>query len=281
MQFRTQVDIAHAKEEISYQDRILFLGSCFSDHISEKMASYGFAVTSNPFGTLYNPLSIAACLSILLSDDAVTEAEDWAKHTVSHDGLWHSFLHHGRFSHADKETFIEQIATSIHAGRAALRDATTLIITFGTAWVYEHNGQIVSNCHKIPEAAFTRRRLLIDEIVAVWQPLLDRLAAQGKRVIFTVSPIRHKRDGFPANQLSKATLLLAIEQLGTYFPAYEIVLDELRDYRFFAEDMVHPSSVAVDYVWERFAETYFSATTRETMHIRHKEWKHKQHRALR
>ncbi len=152
---------------------------------------------------------------------------------------------------------------------------------------------MVSNCHKLPEKEFTRRRLTVEEIVSKWQPIVEDFIAQGKRIIFTVSPIRHKRDGLHENQLSKATLLLAIEALlqhslplkgesegATYFPAYEIVLDELRDYRFFAEDMVHPSAVAVDYIWERFSDTFFSASTRETMRLRLKEYKHAQHRPL-
>ncbi len=241
------------------------------------MRAHGLAVDENPFGTLFNPLSIATCMEVCLGNKALS-----MNHYQLHNGLWHSFLHHGRFSHADRATFEQHIAESIVAGKQALQAATTIIITFGTAWVYERNGEIVSNCHKLPEKEFTRRRLTVEEIVAVWSRLLQSPLLQSKRVIFTVSPIRHVRDGLHENQVSKATLLLAIEQLQTlsgvaYFPAYEIVLDELRDYRFFAEDMLHPSSVAVAYIWKRFTETYFSAPDQEQLRLQHKAWKHAQH----
>ncbi len=279
MNFRTQIDIPHSKQELTYDERFLLLGSCFSDNIAQKLQAHAFSVVANPFGTLYNPLSIAKMIKILSPLQLPPQGEGYY-----HDGLWHSFLHHGRFSHTDRATFEQQIAESIQISRKAIQEATTVIITFGTAWVYERNGEIVSNCHKLPEKEFTRRRLSIEEIVTTWQPIIESFTAQGKRIIFTVSPIRHKRDGFHENQLSKSTLLLAIEQLQTlgaeYFPAYEIVLDELRDYRFYAEDMLHPSQVAVDYIWERFSDTYFSPSTRETMRLRLKEYKHSQHQPL-
>ncbi len=284
MIFRTTIEIPHSKQELSYNDSFLLLGSCFSDSIAQKLTEHAFRVTGNPFGTLYNPLSIAKMIEMLTNDYQPSTI-----HYHFHEGLYHSFLHHGRFSHTDRSRFEQNITNSICAGRQALQEATTIIITFGTAWVYEREGEVVSNCHKLPEKEFTRRRLTVEEIVSVWKPIVENFIRQGKRIIFTVSPIRHKRDGFHENQLSKAVLLLAIEQLQhlhlrtfepLYFPAYEIVLDELRDYRFFAEDMVHPSPVSVDYIWERFAETYFSPSTRETMRLRLKEYKHTQHRPL-
>ncbi len=273
MQFHTHIDIPHSKQELSYDDSFLLLGSCFSDNIEQKLTEHAFRVMSNPFGTLYNPLSIAKMIEVCTNNEPQVSS-------IKHDGLWHSFLHHGRFSDADREVFEENVREGIRMGREALCEATTVIVTFGTAWVYERDGEVVSNCHKLPEREFTRRRLTAEEIVQVWKPIVESLTAQGKRVIFTVSPIRHKKDGLHENQLSKAILLLAVEQLGEYFPAYEIVLDELRDYRFFAEDMVHPSQVAVDYIWERFSETYFSPATRETMRVRLQEWKRSQHRPL-
>ncbi len=289
MNFRTIIDIPHTKQELTYNDHFLLLGSCFSDNIAQKLAAHAFSVVANPFGTLYNPLSIAKMIEVCTSDTTQSSPLMGGQE----GGLHFSFLHHGSFSHADHAVFEQNIASSIQQGREALQTATTIIITFGTAWVYERNGEVVSNCHKLPEKEFTRRRLTVEEIVSTWQPIVEDFIAQGKRIIFTVSPIRHKRDGFHQNQLSKATLLLAIEALlqhslplkgesegATYFPAYEIVLDELRDYRFFAEDMVHPSAVAVDYIWERFGDTFFSAATRETMRLRLKEYKHAQHRPL-
>ncbi len=288
MQFRTPIDIPHTQHELSYNDHFLLLGSCFSDSIAQKLAEHAFRVSANPFGTLYNPLSIARMIEVL--------TDNYQLSIINYQfsaGLYHSFLHHGRFSHADREVFEHNITESIRAGQQAIQNATTLIITFGTAWVYERNGEVVSNCHKLPDKEFTRRRLTVKEIVSVWQPIVEKFAAQGKRLIFTVSPIRHKRDGFHENQLSKSTLLLAIETLqhlslpikeaskeAEYFPSYEIVLDELRDYRFFAEDMLHPSPIAVDYIWQRFTETYFSPATRETMRLRLKEYKHTQHHPL-
>ncbi len=305
MNFRTPIDIPHTKQELTYNDHFLLLGSCFSDNIAQKLQAYAFSVVANPFGTLYNPLSIAKMIEVCTSDTTQSSPLMGGQE----GGLFYSFLHHSRFSHADRAVFEQNIAASIQQGREALQKATTIIITFGTAWVYERNGEVVSNCHKLPEKEFTRRRLTVEEIVSTWQPIVEDFRAQGKRIIFTVSPIRHKRDGFHQNQLSKATLLLAIETLEKafqqgcarsnlltfqqgcarsnlptfepfYFPAYEIVLDELRDYRFFAEDMLHPSQVAVDYIWQRFSDTFFSASTRETMRLRLKEYKHSQHRPL-
>ncbi len=279
MNFRTQIDIPHSKQELSYNDSFLLLGSCFSDHIAQKLTEHVFNVVSNPFGTLYNPLSIAKMIEVCTSNKPQVSS-------VTHENLYHSFLHHGRFSHADKDIFEQNIAESIQIGQQALHNTTTIIITFGTAWVYERNGEVVSNCHKLPEKEFTRRRLTVEDIVSIWKPIVEIFTAQDKRLIFTVSPIRHKRDGFHENQLSKSTLLLAIEELVqsssllTYFPSYEIVLDELRDYRFFAEDMLHPSTVAINYVWQRFSQTYFSHTTQQQMAIHLKEYKYTQHHPL-
>ncbi len=279
MEFRTIIDIPHAMKELSIDDSILFLGSCFSEHIYNRCLAYGIAARSNPFGTLYNPLSIAKCLQTVQVPDSIVIPE------VQHDGCYHSFLHHSRFSSPDKATFEQNIAESIRTAKEALSTANTLIITFGTAWVFEHNHEVVSNCHKLPAKAFTRRRLSVEEIVSTWVELLQTPALRDKRVLFTVSPIRHKGDGLHENNISKATLLLAIEELQQrddlhieYFPSYEIVLDELRDYRFFAPDMMHPSQTAVDYVWERFTETYFSAAQREEMKQRHKVYLQEQHR---
>jgi hypothetical protein len=180
----------------------------------------------------------------------------------------------------------------------ALQEATVVIVTFGTAWIYEMNGEIVGNCHKLPAERFTRRRLTVEEIVAAWQPIIERYP--DKHWIFTVSPIRHIKDGLHENQLSKATLLMAVEHLTAeggltversysgaviqrsvqYFDSYEILLDELRDYRFYADDLVHPSSLAVNYIWERFVDTFCTPQTRNEMIIQHKRWKFEHHRPL-
>ena len=173
--------------------------------------------------------------------------------------------------------------------REALQQASVVIVTFGTAWVYEYEGEVVANCHKLPANRFVRRRLAVDEIVNMWQPIIASMP--DKHWIFTVSPIRHVKDGLHENQISKAILLQAVDGLTSiqsnslmgsksYFPSYEIMLDELRDYRFYAEDMVHPSAVAVDYIWQRFVETYMTTDTQQEMRILHQLWRDRHHRFL-
>ena len=258
MKFHTDIQISKASQPIEHSEKILMLGSCFAENMEEKFANSGFRVCCNPFGTLYNPLSIAACLQSLI-DEKHFSAED----LHFSGGQYHSMLHHGRFSSADADECLGMVNESIRQGRMALQEADRLIITWGTAWVYEMEGKIVGNCHKLPASCFLRRRLTIEEIIRTCSTLFQHPLLREKKVLITVSPIRHIKDGLHENQLSKATLLLAADQLvqqanWTYFPAYELMLDELRDYRFYAADMVHPSPVAIDYVWERFAETQFS-----------------------
>lgn len=252
------------------------------------------AVTCNPFGTLYNPLSIAQAINYQLP------ITNHRLPLVEHDGLWHSMAHHGSFSRATREETEKAVKDSVEAMQRALDEATVVIVTFGTAWVYELRGDglpvtgyevsglgVVGNCHKMPEKWFRRRRLTVEEIVEAWQPILAQYP--DKRWLFTVSPIRHVRDGLHENQLSKATLLMAVERLvesqkskveSSYFPSYEIMLDELRDYRFYADDLVHPSGMAVEYIWERFCETFCTPQTINAMNIAHKEWKFTHHRPL-
>ncbi len=280
MHFTTSVNIKHSEREIGYEDKILMLGSCFSDNISEKLKEAYFQVATNPFGILYNALSIARCIETLTNEDNSQVP------IVHHDGLWHSMLHHGDFSCADKKEFEKKIADSVAAGRRAIEEASVITVTFGTAWVYEMNGEVVSNCHKMPSEQFTRRRLSVNEIACCWQKILSLPVMQNKHVIFTVSPIRHLKDGLHENQLSKATLLLACEQLNEtrgavdYFPSYEIMMDELRDYRFYADDMLHPSAVATEYIWQRFADTYFSEFTKSEMKALHQLYTDRQHKPL-
>lgn len=280
MKLYTSVNISPSEKKIGYKDKILLLGSCFADNIGAKFAEHYFQNTINPYGTLYNPASIAkAVLDIgyRISDICLVE----------HKKLWHSLAHHGSFSHMDKEILIQRCEDANRLMNNALNTATTIIVTFGTAWVYEYEGQVVANCHKLPVNRFAHRSMTVNEIVALWQPIVASMP--DKQWIFTVSPIRHIKDGLHANQLSKAILLQAIDQLCrlstrchqlSYFPAYEIMLDELRDYRFYAEDMVHPSSVAVDYIWQRFVETYMTMDTQNEMRTLHQLWRDRQHRFL-
>ena len=271
IKLQTIVDIKPSEWKIGYEDKILMLGSCFSDEIGEQMAQRYLHVTSNPFGTLYNPLSIAQALTM-------TEMPEF----VQHEGLWHSMAHHGSFSRATESEAREAVRVSIEAMQTALNEATVVIVTFGTAWVYawNKNRQVIANCHKLPAECFTRRRLSVEDIVNVWKPLLERY--KDKHWLFTVSPIRHIKDGLHENQLSKATWLQAVEQLRDeanvdYFPSFEIMLDELRDYRFYADDLVHPSSMAVSYIWERFVDTFCTPQTKNELVLQHKRWKHKHH----
>lgn len=278
MKLQTTVDIKPSKWQIGYEDKILLLGSCFSDEIGAQMMQRHLCVTCNPFGTLYNPLSIAQAMQMKELPEL-----------VQHEGLWHSMAHHGSFSRADKSEAELAIRQSIETMQQAIQEATVVIVTFGTAWIYELKDEglqvtrcgVVGNCHKLPESCFKRRRLTVEEIVAAWQPILQQYP--DKHWLFTVSPIRHIKDGLHENQLSKATLLLAIEELRTqhpevsYFPSYEILLDELRDYRFFADDLVHPSSLAVNYIWEQFVATFCSPQTQNEMVLEHKRWKQSQH----
>ena len=286
MKLQTIVDIMPSAWKIGYEDKILMLGSCFADEIAEQMAQRYLAVTRNPFGTLYNPLSIAQALQMTTIPPL-----------VEHDGLWHSMAHHGAFSRSTKEEAEKAVRGSIETMQGAFEEANVVIVTFGTAWVYEWSvvsgqqsvgsGQqsvVVGNCHKMPAECFTRRRLTAEEIIAAWQPIIERYA--DKHWIFTVSPIRHVKDGLHENQLSKATLLQAVDVISnqyaavSYFPSYEIMLDELRDYRFYADDLVHPSSLAVQYIWERFIDCFCTPQTRNEMNIQHKRWKQTQHRPL-
>lgn len=276
MLFQTPIIISK-RTPLNIQDKIFCIGSCFAEEVCERMVQNGIDAVCNPFGTMYNPLSIAACIERFISGHLFEETE-----LIEHDGLYHSMLHHGRFSFPTLAETLSAVNQSIEDGRRQLQAANVVIITLGTAWIYEMEGKVVGNCHKLPANHFERRRLSVEEVREALTQLLQNELFQGKRVIFTVSPIRHKKDGLHENQLSKSTLLLALDQVikGTayeYFPSYEILLDELRDYRFFAEDMVHPTKQAVDYVWERFLSTYFSVHDQEQMRLAFNRWKSSQH----
>ena len=245
---------------MNHSHRLMLLGSCFATHIGARLAEAGFRCDVNPYGVLYNPLSIDAALREMIAGKVYTLAD-----LHLHQGLWHSPMHHGDFSSPSPEEALQRINARLRRAADELDGLDYLLLTWGTAWVYEdrRTGRVVGNCHKQPEKDFLRRRLSVDEIVLDVVSLLSGFLVRNGRlkVVLTVSPIRHVRDGLHANQLSKATLLLAAEQVEAafpdrvfYFPAYELVLDELRDYRFYADDLVHPSELAVRYVWERFTQ---------------------------
>jgi hypothetical protein len=261
-EFRTVINLQESDIKISYDSTLLFIGSCFSDNIGSKFKERRFEAGINPFGVLYNPESVKRGLEILLEKSIFDEDL-----LFEHRGLWNSFYHHGRFSGVDKKTVLKNINKNIIRGHELLKNAGFLFVTFGTSWVYRNvdDGMVVANCHKLPASRFNRFRLGVDDIVDGYDELIARMKEFNRdlKIIFTVSPVRHLKDGAHGNQLSKATLLLAVDKLTEkhenvfYFPAYELVMDDLRDYRFYADDMVHPSAQAVDYIWENISDVYF------------------------
>lgn len=266
MDFRTKIDIPRSGLDISHRSRILMFGSCFIENIGSLLIDNKFKANLNPFGVLYNPQSISQALQSLINEQTFAGDD-----IFEYKGLYHSFSHHSLFSHSDKEECLEQINRRLKRASDDLRQADILFITFGTAYVFQNkeSREVVGNCHKLPASHFDRYRLSIEDVVQDWSSLLKQLKEinPSLQIVFTVSPIRHLKDGAHDNQLSKSILLLAIDELCKsdqslhYFPSYEIVLDELRDYRFYYEDMVHPNSVAVRYIWERLIETYMHNET--------------------
>ncbi len=269
MQFRTTIDIKPFEQRIDHTQPILSLGSCFASNIAERLAEAKFQIVASPTGILFNPESIAAALNRF---DALSRGDRGAipaAEELSRSGSrWFSYDFHSDFSSADAEKALALMQAAVERGAEALSQAKVVIITFGTAFVYRHkcSGEVVANCHKQPQSLFLREMLSAEEIASRYISLLQGPLSD-KQVIFTISPVRHLADGLEANSLSKATLRIAVETIkracgnAIYFPAYEIVMDELRDYRFYAEDMTHPSSVAIDYIWQRFAECALSTQT--------------------
>lgn len=264
--FRTIVDVPKAGFDISHAHRILMLGSCFTDNIGTELDAGKFRVCVNPYGVIYNPYSVQEVLQHVLGFRSADDSD-----FVQVGGVWHSYLHHGSFGHIQKEALEQKIEQVRNETLAFLKDADFLFVTFGTAWVYQlrETRRIVANCHKMPEKQFHRFRLSSCDIVDEFNQLIRHLKEinPALKIIFTISPVRHLRDGATENQLSKAVLMLAVHELVamhshcSYFSSYEIVMDDLRDYRFYADDMVHLSKPAIEYVFKRFSETYFSSTT--------------------
>jgi len=302
MQLITPIEISKSKFKIEPGHKIMFLGSCFADSIGEKFVQGGFDALVNPFGTLYNPMSISNLLLRCVEEKEYDASSEEV--FMSEDGLWHSWMHHTKFSAHSEQEIVDNINNKMHETAAFLRSADVLIITLGTSIIYrlKENGMLVANCHKQLDSMFIRERLSVDKIVDNMLTTLQRLQVINSklRVIITVSPIRHKRDGLHVNNISKGILLQAVDELInsvdnlintnnnsslmtpdssliTYFPSYEIMLDELRDYRFYAEDMIHPSPLAVNYIWQRFQDTYFDHKTQEYVKLKNKEWARSQH----
>ncbi|MDR0758076.1 MAG: GSCFA domain-containing protein [Tannerella sp.] len=268
MNLYSKIDIPPSPMRVSYGKAMMSIGSCFAENMGNLLDKGRFTVDINPFGVLYNPRSAAHAIRRLLHPE---ESPDDV--LFFHEGLFHSFEHHSSFSDASEADCRRKIRERLLASASNLRRIELLFITFGTSWCFrlKENGRIVANCHKLPGRMFERERLTVESTVDEWDETLSALWAVNRaaKVIFTVSPVRHMKDGAHENLLSKSILLLSVDALQArhsgrvcYFPAYEIMMDELRDYRFYAEDMLHPSEAAVRYIFERFAETFMDAETR-------------------
>jgi hypothetical protein len=267
MKYRTEIDLTKFNFNIDYNQPLVLMGSCFSDHMGKSLLTYKFDALSNPLGISFNPISVARQLNYCL-DPSLLKREDWA----FHDGLWHHFDFHGRFSGKDREKVHQTLEKALVICADYLSRSRALFITFGTANVYFHREKkmVVANNHKFPIADFSKARLTQDEIVQAFEPIIPRLKSLNPqlRIVFTVSPVRYTRDGLVENQRSKASLLLAVEQLCRdfdqhYFPSYEMFIDDLRDYRYYEKEMIHPGEQGVQYVWENFTRVFFSAKTEE------------------
>lgn len=285
LKLQTPVETGRSAVCISLNDKIFVLGSCFADNMGQKMADLGFDVCVNPFGTLYNPVSICNSVARLTSGIPFSESE--CVQMGAGAGLVCSFSHHTSFARRTEDEFLNVANASLKEASLRWKAASKVIITLGTAWIYEYtrSGETVSNCLKIEAKEFTRRRLSVRETATLLMNMIARHPE--KEFMFTVSPIRHFKDGAHGNQISKSTLLLALDEVLAkfperceYFPAYEIVLDELRDYRFYAADMIHPSDQAVDYLWSRFVRFAMPESELPALDARRRELLRAQHRPI-
>ena len=287
MMMKWQTPVAEGKCPVPLRvgDEIMGLGSCFADETGRRLAECGLDVCVNPFGTLYNPVSVCNSISRLQCGVPFTR-EDCVEMGAG-AGLVCSFSHHTSFARPTPEAFLANANAVLEVASARWKSASKVLITLGTAWCWRHlpEGEIVSNCLKRPAGEFSRERLTVPQTAALLKSLVQRYP--DKFFVFTVSPIRHLSDGAHGNQVSKSILLLALEEVcaafpdrTVYFPAYEILLDELRDYRFYAEDMVHPSLQAAEYVFGKFLSFAFPDEERSRLEERRKAFKASQHRPM-
>ncbi len=268
MELRTTFKITPSAKKITYDDPVMFIGSCFATSIGRQFETGHLTVMINPSGTVYNPVSVGITLDTINDGKKYTEED-----LYNNNGTWLSFNHYTDFSSVDPQKILSNINKQSREAKEFISGARFLFITFGTARVYrwKTSGKIVSNCHKLPAAQFTHELLTVDDIVNIWARQLDRLQSMFPqlKVVFTISPVRHWKDGPHGNQVSKSILFLAVEKLldhpsgPRYFPAYELVMDDLRDYRFYDNDMLHPSEAAVEYIWNAFSDCYFDNDTIE------------------
>ena len=283
IKLQTPVEAGKCSLGIGLDDGFIVLGSCFADEMGGRMAAGGLKACVNPFGTLYNPVSV--CNSVTRMSAGVPFTEDDCVEMGAGAGLICSFSHHTSFARPTKEEFLENANSALKEASEAFGEASVVMVTLGTSWCFRHlkTGETVSNCLKRDAAEFSREMLDWETTSALLRRMVSRFPE--KKFIFTVSPIRHLADGAHGNQLSKSALLMAVDSVcrafpgrTDYFPSYEILLDELRDYRFYAEDMVHPSPVAVDYIWKRFWEWAFNARALERITAAEKAFRQSLHR---
>jgi lysophospholipase L1-like esterase len=267
MQLQTKIPLKkEPKNFIDYNSKILLLGSCFSENIGDKLSYYKFQTTTNPFGILFHPKAIEKSITNVINEKVYTEED-----LIFQNELWHCFDAHSSLSAANKNELLNNLNTAVSSTNKNLKEASHLIITLGTSWVYRfiETDTIVANCHKVPQKKFLKELLTADEISENLEAIIVLLKSINKdiNILFTVSPVRHLKDGFIENTLSKAHLITAIHNVLNkndtfYFPSYEIMMDELRDYRFYTEDMIHPNNTAINYIWEKFTDTWFSENSK-------------------
>lgn len=269
MKFRTEIKCPAVSNQLDHHSGLVLLGSCFSEHMEDKFRYFKFDTFTNPFGILFNPVAIETAVRNCI-EKVCYEGED----LLEHQGIWMSLSHHSRFDHRDQKQVLDKINKQIELGHDALRNASHVIITLGTSWVYKwkENNAIVGNCHKIPQKSFSKELLSSEEITESLKQVISLIHSINKNAsfIFTVSPVRHLKDGFMENTLSKSLLHKAIHEIKkepkvSYFPAYEIMMDDLRDYRFYKNDLVHPNEMAIDYIWGLFKESWISESSRQNM----------------
>lgn len=270
MNFTTKVSIPESNAPIDYNSKIVSLGSCFAENMAEKFEYFKFKNTVNPFGIIFNPVSIEKLVSRVINEVKFTEND-----VFFYNERWHCYEVHSDLSTINKEEFLENLNAILQFTHQQLTQSSHIIITYGTSWIYrlKSNNEVVANCHKVPQNQFNKEILSIESIEESIQNTINLIRKLNPdcQFIFTISPVRHIKDGFVENQRSKSHLISALHssnfQLPTssYFPSYEILMDELRDYRFYAQDLLHPNETAIAYIWERFTEAWISKLTHETM----------------
>ncbi|MCX2738937.1 GSCFA domain-containing protein [Pontibacter anaerobius] len=266
--FRTEVQVPRSGLDLTLQHKVLTIGSCFADVIGSKLQQHKVDVQVNPFGTIFNPISVS-----MLLQAAAGRPYTFEEHLVQHNGIWYAYDLHSSLSSTSKEELLQSIQQRLHQTGEQLKNASLLIVTLGTAIAYrlQDSGKVVANCHKLPAANFKRVLLTMEEMSAAFEQMLTQLKQVNPslKILLTVSPVRHIKESIEMNSVSKASLRLLCHQLQVahpqvlYFPAYEIMMDDLRDYRYYKEDMLHPTPLAEAYIWQKFVEAYYTADFRQ------------------